>query len=231
MARRTRSRDDSRLHQSVAGKGRSASSQRWLQRQANDPYVGAAQRAGWRSRAAFKLIALDDKYKLLRPGARVVDLGAAPGGWTQVAARRIGADSGKGKLVAVDVLEMAPVPGATIVRLDFLADDAPARVKAVLDGPADVVLSDMAAASTGHRETDHLRSVNLVEAALGFACAVLRPGGAFVAKLLQGGGERDLLAEIARHFAAVRRVKPPASRQESAELYVVATGFEGPAQG
>jgi len=219
-------RPDSRLHQSVAGKGRTASSQRWLQRQANDPYVGAAQRAGWRSRAAFKLVEIDDKHRLLRQGARVVDLGAAPGGWTQVASRRIGADDGKGRLVAVDVLEMAAVPGAAIVQADFLAADAPARVKAALAGPADVVLSDMAGAATGHRETDHLRSLNLVEAALGFACEVLKPGGAFVAKVLQGGGERDLLAAIARHFATVRRVKPPASRQESAEFYVVATGFK-----
>lgn len=220
-------RPDSRLHQKVAGKGRTASSQRWLQRQANDPYVDAAQRAGWRSRAAFKLIELDDKHKLLRPGGRVVDLGAAPGGWTQVAAKRVGVDSGRGKLVAVDVIEMAPVPGATVVQVDFLADHAPAAVKAALAGPADVVLSDMAGSSTGHRETDHLRSLNLVEAALGFACEVLKPGGAFVAKVLQGGGERELLAAIGRHFAAVRRVKPPSSRQESAEFYVVATGFKG----
>jgi 23S rRNA (uridine2552-2'-O)-methyltransferase len=224
-------RPDSRLHQSVAGKGRTASSQRWLQRQANDPYVNAAQRAGYRSRAAFKLIELDDKYKLLRPGGRVVDLGAAPGGWTQVAAKRIGADDGKGKLVAVDILEMPPVPGAVIVQVDFLADAAPGSVKATLAGPADVVLSDMGGSATGHRETDHLRSLNLVEAALGFATEVLRPGGAFVAKMLQGGGERELLAGISRHFAAVRRVKPPASRQESAEFYVVATGFKGPVQG
>jgi 23S rRNA (uridine2552-2'-O)-methyltransferase len=222
-------RPDPRLHQSVASKGRTASQQRWLQRQANDPYVQAAQRAGWRSRAAFKLIELDDRHRLLRPGARVVDLGAAPGGWTQVAARRIGADSGKGRLVAVDVLEMAPVPGAVVLQADFLADDAPARVQAALAGPADVVLSDMAGSATGHRETDHLRQINLVEAALGFALEVLRPGGAFVSKVVQGGGERDLLAAIARHFTAVKRVKPPSSRQESAEFYVVATGFKGPA--
>ena len=220
-------RPDSRLHQSVAGKGRTASSQRWLHRQANDPFVDAAHRAGWRSRAAFKLIAIDDKYKLLRPGARVVDLGAAPGGWTQVSARRIGALDGKGRLVAVDVLEMPPVPGAVMVQVDFLADAAPATVKAALAGPADVVLSDMGGSATGHRETDHLRSLNLVEAALGFAAEVLRPGGAFVAKVLQGGGEQELLRTIGRHFAAVRRVKPPASRQESAEFYVVATGFKG----
>jgi 23S rRNA (uridine2552-2'-O)-methyltransferase len=220
-------RPDPRLHQTVASKGRTASSQRWLQRQANDPYVSAAQRAGWRSRAAFKLIELDDKYKLLRPGARVVDLGAAPGGWTQVAARRIGADAGKGRLVAVDVIETAPVPGAVIIQADFLADAAPAQVKAALAGPADVVLSDMAGSATGHRETDHLRSLNLVEAALGFALEVLKPGGAFVAKVLQGGGEQALLRSIQQHFASVRRVKPPASRQESAEFYVVATGFKG----
>jgi len=222
-----RDRPDSRLHQSVSAKGRSASSTRWLTRQANDPYVAAAKREGYRSRAAFKLVEIDDKYHLLRPGARVVDLGAAPGGWTQVAVARTRADRGQGAVVGADLLEMPAIAGATLLQLDFLADSAPAAVKAALAGPADVVLSDMAPSSTGHRETDHLRSLNLVEAALAFACEVLRPGGAFVAKLLQGGGERDLLQEIGRHFATVRRMKPPASRSESAEFYIVATGFKG----
>ncbi|MBL8835524.1 MAG: RlmE family RNA methyltransferase [Alphaproteobacteria bacterium] len=225
----TRDKPDPRLRQNVAAKGRTASSARWLTRQANDPYVDAAKRQGYRSRAAFKLIDMDSKYRLLRVGARVVDLGAAPGGWTQVAVARVGADRGQGKVVAADLLEIAPIPGATILKLDFLADDAVAVVKAALAGPADVVLSDMAPSSTGHREVDHLRILNLVEAALGFACEVLRPGGAFVAKLLQGGGEQALLKEIGRNFATVRRVKPPSSRSESSEFYVVATGFKAAA--
>ncbi len=210
---------------------RSLSSTLWLQRQLNDPYVAAARRDGWRSRAAFKLIEIDDKYRLLRPGQRLVDLGAAPGGWSQVAAARIGAEKGRGSVVAVDLLEMDPVPGVTFAQLDFLDHDAPDRVKAMLDGTADGVLSDMAANATGHRKTDHLKIVALVELAVAFAGEVLKPGGFFLAKVLQGGTEGMLLANLKRDFALVRHVKPQASRQDSSELYVLATGFRGTGSG
>jgi 23S rRNA (uridine2552-2'-O)-methyltransferase len=211
----------------VRGAGRSSSSTRWLQRQLNDPYVAEAQRLGYRSRAAFKLIQLDERFGLLKPGRRVVDLGAAPGGWTQVAVAATRADRGQGRVVALDVLEMAPLPGATIVRADFLDANAPAEIARALDGPADVVLSDMAAPATGHAKTDHLRIVALAEAALGFAEDVLAPGGAFVTKVFQGGAEAELLRRLRQLFASVRHAKPPASRAESAETYVVATGFRG----
>ncbi len=211
------------------GKSRSVSSKRWLERQLNDPYVARAKREGYRSRAAFKLLEIDDKHRLLRPGARVVDLGAAPGGWSQVAAHRVGAEQGTGRVVAVDVLEMEPIPGVAFMRLDFLGDDAPQRITDALGGGADLVLSDMAANATGHRRTDHLRIMGLVEAAAAFACEILSPGGAFLAKVIQGGTERTLLAALKRDFAEVRHVKPAASRSDSAELYVLATGFRKPA--
>ena len=208
-----------------SGKGRSLSSKLWLQRQLNDPYVARAKREGFRARAAYKLIEIDDKHRLLRPGARVVDLGAAPGGWSQVAARRVGA--GQGRVVAVDILEMAPVAGVDFIRRDFLDPGAADDIKARLGGPADVVLSDMAANATGHRKTDHLKIMALAEAAAEFARAVLAPGGAFLCKVLQGGTEATLLAALKRDFAVVRHVKPAASRTDSAELYLLATGFRG----
>lgn len=203
---------------------RTESSRKWLERQLNDPYVVQAKKEGWRSRAAYKLIEIDDKVKILTPGARVIDLGAAPGGWAQVAVKRIGP---KGRVVGLDLLPIEPVPGADLIELDFMDDSAPGRLREMLGGPADVVLSDMAANTTGHRQTDHLRIVGLVEAAAAFAVEVLAPGGAFVAKVFQGGTEGTLLAMLKRDFAQVRHVKPAASRAESAELYVVATGFRG----
>ncbi len=205
-------------------KGRSQSSARWLQRQLNDPFVAEAKRRGYRSRAAFKLVQIDEKHRILKPGARVVDLGAAPGGWSQVAAARCG---DAGQVVAVDLQDMEPIPGVDFVRGDFLEDSLPARLRDILAGPADLVLSDMAAPATGHGRTDHLRVVALAEAAFDFAKEVLAPGGAFVAKVLQGGTERALLDDLNRHFARVHHVKPPASRKDSAELFVVATGFRG----
>jgi 23S rRNA (uridine2552-2'-O)-methyltransferase len=210
---------------------RKASSTEWLERQLNDPYVAEARRLGYRSRAAFKLLQLDERFHLLKPGARVVDLGAAPGGWTQVAADRVGAGKGQGRVVGIDYLAMEPVPGAAVLELDFLAPEAPAALEAALQGPADLVLSDMAAPTTGHAATDHLRIMALAEAAYAFARTVLAPGGAFVAKVFQGGTERELLAELKRDFAAVRHAKPPASRAESAEVYVVAQGFRGAGPG
>ena len=205
-------------------KGRATGSQRWLERQLNDPYVRAAKEQGWRSRAAFKLIELDDRFKLIRPGARVVDLGAAPGGWTQVALKRGGA---RAKVVALDLLAMDPVPGATLLQGDFQDAAAEQAVLAALDGQADLVLSDMAPNTTGHGATDHLRIMALAELALDFAIRVLAPGGAFVCKVFQGGSERALLDALKQRFAAVRHAKPPASRKDSSELYVVATGFKG----
>jgi 23S rRNA (uridine2552-2'-O)-methyltransferase len=193
-----------------------------------DPYVLAAQRQGLRSRAAYKLMELDDRFHFLKPGARVVDLGAAPGGWSLVVAERVRAtasDSKAGRVIAIDLEEVAPIAGVAILHLDFLADDAPARLRAALGGSADVVLSDMAAPATGHTRTDHLRIMALLEAALDFALDVLVPGGAFIGKVLRGGAERPLLDALRRNFAEVRHVKPPASRKESAEIYVVALGF------
>ncbi|HXV22627.1 MAG TPA: RlmE family RNA methyltransferase [Alphaproteobacteria bacterium] len=210
----------------TAGK-RSASSTRWLARQLNDPYVAEAKRLGYRSRAAFKLAQLDDRFDLIRPGARIVDLGAAPGGWTQVAVERARSAMGQGCVVAVDLSPMEPVEGAQAVHLDFLAPETPSLIRAALGGPADLVMSDMAAPATGHSRTDHLRVMVLAEAAHAFAREVLAPGGAFVAKLLRGGADKQLLDALKRDFAAVRHVKPPASRTDSAEIYVVATGFRG----
>ena len=206
---------------------RSASSTQWLERQLNDPYVSEAKRLGSRSRAAFKLLQLDDRFHVLKPGARVVDLGCAPGGWAQVAAARVKAEAGRGRVVGIDLLPTDPIPGTVLLRQDFLAADAPEALRAALQGPADVVLSDMAAPATGHAATDHLRVMALAEAAWDFARAVLAPGGSFVAKVLQGGSERSLLEALKRDFATVRHAKPPASRSESAEIYVVAQGFRG----
>jgi 23S rRNA (uridine2552-2'-O)-methyltransferase len=202
-------------------RGRKLSSQRWLERQLNDPYVREARAKGYRSRAAFKLIELDRKFRFLRKGARVLDLGAAPGGWTQVAVAR-GA-----VVVAMDILPMEPLTGAVVLEADMLAAGTPARLKEALGGPADLVLSDMASPTTGHRATDHLRTVALLEAALELAGEVLAPGGAFIGKAFQGGATGALLARIKKSFREVRHVKPPASRAESVELYLVATGFRG----
>jgi len=204
---------------------RSHSSRLWLERQLNDPYVARARRQGFRARAAYKLIEIDDRHRLLKPGARVVDLGAAPGSWSQVAARRVGAAQGRGRVIAIDRLGMSPVAGVEFARLDFLDAGAPDAVKSLLAGAADVVLSDMAENATGHRRTDHLKIVALAEAAADFAREVLAPGGAFLCKVLQGGAETTLLAALKRDFAAVRHLKPTASRSESAELYLLATGF------
>ena len=206
-------------------KRRSHSSTLWLERQLNDAYVARARREGYRSRAAYKLIEIDDKVRVLKPGTRVVDLGAAPGGWSQVAAKRVGAQEGKGRVLAIDVLDMDALAGVDVMRLDFLDPAAPSLLKERLGGSADVVLSDMAANATGHRPTDHLRIMALVEAAAEFAGEVLAPGGAFIAKVLQGGTENALLAALKRDFAAVKHVKPAASRSDSSELYVVATGY------
>jgi 23S rRNA (uridine2552-2'-O)-methyltransferase len=209
------------------GKGRPLSSKLWLERQLNDPYVARAKAEGFRSRAAFKLAEIDDRHHLLKAGRSVLDLGAAPGGWSQVAARRVGAAEGRGRVVAVDLLPMDPIPGVAFAQLDFLDPAAPQAIRAMLGGPADVLLSDMAANATGHRRTDHLKIMALAEAAADFAREVIRPGGAFLAKVLQGGTEATLLADLKRDFAAVRHVKPAASRTDSAELYVLATGFRG----
>jgi len=216
-----------RLHVTVRTRGkRKLSSKLWLERQLNDPYVAQAKREGYRSRAAYKLIEIDDKYHLLKSGMAVVDLGAAPGGWSQVAAKRVGAP-GKGKVIAIDLLEMGEIAGVDFAQLDFLASDAPDKLIAMIGGRADVVLSDMAANTTGHRKTDQLRIVGLVEAAALFASEVLKPGGTFLAKVFQSGADAGLLAQLKRDFTGVRHVKPTASRQDSSERYVLATGFRG----
>jgi 23S rRNA (uridine2552-2'-O)-methyltransferase len=211
------------------GKSRSQSSKLWLERQLNDPYVARAKHEGMRSRAAYKLLEIDDRAHFLRKGARVVDLGAAPGGWSQVAARRVGAP-GHGRVVAIDVLPMDPIPGVDFAGLDFLDESAPAKLKEMIGGPADVVMSDMAANATGHAKTDHLKIMALVEAAADFAREVLTPGGSFLAKVLQGGTEAELLASLKRDYKTVKHVKPAASRANSAELYLLATGFRGEAR-
>ena len=217
-----------RLAVKVRAKGRTPSQVRWLQRQLTDPYVTEARRRGYRSRAAFKLAELDDRLHLLKPGVRVLDLGAAPGGWTQVAVARTRAGEPRGgQVLAVDREEMAPIPGARILAVDLLAEAAPGRIRAALGGPVDVVLSDMAPRATGHAATDHLRIVALAEAAAELALATLAPGGALIAKVWQGGAEAALLARLKRAFVKVRHMKPPASRAESAETFVVATGFRG----
>lgn len=213
-------------------KGRKLSSTLWLERQLNDPYVARAKREGYRGRAAYKIIELDDKYRFLKPGARVVDLGCAPGGWCQVAVARVnalGEARGKpqGRVLGVDLQEVEPIAGAELHQLDFLSEDADERVKEWLGGRADVVMSDMAAASSGHKGTDHLRIVTLVEAAAEFAFDVLEPGGSFIAKVLAGGAEQGLQAILKRNFTTVANVKPPASRSDSSEKFVVALGFRG----
>lgn len=205
-------------------KRRTLSSRTWLERQIRDPYVARAKREGFRSRAAYKLAELDDKYRLLKPGTRVVDLGAAPGGWSEIAARRVGAG---GRVLAIDILDMKPIAEVEFLKLDFLDATAPQRLKDLLGGQADLVLSDMAANATGHRQTDHIRIMALAEAAAHFAREVLAPGGSFLCKVLQGGTEVALLAELKRDFASVKHVKPPASRSDSAELYLLARGFRG----
>jgi 23S rRNA (uridine2552-2'-O)-methyltransferase len=203
---------------------RSHSSTLWLHRQLNDPYVAEAKRLGFRSRAAFKLQQLDDRFRFLRTGGRVLDLGCAPGGWLQIAAERVGA---KGRVVGIDLLPVDAVPGTTILLGDFLDEAAPGRLRAELGGPADVVLSDMAANTVGHTKTDSLRTMALAEAAAHFAAEVLAPGGSFVCKVLQGGTEKTLLDDLKRWFKEVRHVKPAASRADSSELYLVALGFRG----
>lgn len=202
-------------------KQRTASSARWLQRQLNDPYVQQAKADGWRSRAAYKLLQLNDRFHFLKPGQVVVDLGAAPGGWTQVALKL----NPSSRVIALDILEMEAIPGVDILQMDFLADEAPDRLRALAGGGVDVVLSDMAAPTTGHPATDHLRIIALADAALMFACDVLNPGGSFVCKVFQGGGQQDFLKTVKTRFATVRHAKPDASRKESAEMYLVASGF------
>ena len=209
-------------------RGRTTSQVRWLQRQLNDPFVAEARRRGYRSRAAFKLIGIDDKFHILKPGACVVDLGATPGGWSQVAAERTRAAEGEGRVIAVDIHSVEPIPGVTVLKQDFLEEGAEEAIREALGGrAADVVLSDMAAHATGHRQTDHLKVMALAEAAADFAERVLAPGGAFVAKVLRGGTETGLLERLKRSFRTVRHFKPEASRPDSAELYVIALGFRG----
>ena len=216
-----RGRRDLRVRVKTA-KGRKLSSTRWLERQLNDPYVQRAKADGFRGRAAYKIIEIDDKFRFLKPGSRIVDLGCAPGGWCQVAVK-----AGAEKVVGIDYLGMPPVPGAEVLELDFLDDEAPEKLKKLLGGEADVVLSDMAAPTTGHKSTDHLRIVALAETALDFAEDVLAPGGSFACKVFQGGAEGEFLTRLKRDFTSVKHAKPKASRAESAEMYVVATGFRG----
>lgn len=201
-------------------KGRKTSSTRWIERQLNDPYVTKAKQMGYRSRAAFKLLEMDEKYKLLKPGMAVVDLGAAPGGWCQVALERKCS-----KVVAIDLLPIDDLPGVIFMQQDFMEDDAPDKLKEALGGRADVVMSDMAHNTTGHRDTDHLKIMALVEAGYDFSCEILKHGGTYLAKTFQGGAENELLARMKIDFTTVRHVKPPASRQDSSEMYVLATGF------
>ena len=209
-------------------KRRTASSARWLARQLNDPYVVLSKKEGWRSRAAYKLLEIDEKFGLLAPGNRVVDLGCAPGGWCQVAAQKVRSTDADPRVVGIDYLEMASLAGVVFLQKDFLDDDAPAVLVEALGGEkADLVLSDMAAPATGHKKTDHLKIMHLCEVAIDFARTVLRPGGHFLAKVLRGGTENELLANLKRDFAVVAHIKPPASRADSAELYVIAKGFRG----
>jgi 23S rRNA (uridine2552-2'-O)-methyltransferase len=212
-------------------KGRKIGSTLWLQRQLNDPYVAKARAEGWRSRAAFKLLELDERYKLIKRGMRIVDLGAAPGGWSQVASKIVGTDHlGEPLIVGIDYLDMDAIPGVILLKKDFTDDDAPQMLIEAMGGhKADLVLSDMASPTTGHRPTDHLRIIHLVEIAAAFAIDVLAPGGTFVAKVFQGGTEHELLAELKRHFATTLHAKPRASRSDSAETYLIARGFKGKA--
>jgi 23S rRNA (uridine2552-2'-O)-methyltransferase len=206
---------------------RSNSSTRWLQRQLNDPYVRRAKKEGYRSRAAFKLIELDDKYKWLKPGKTVLDLGAAPGGWTQVAVDRLRSEPEKPLVIGVDILPMSPIGGSILLELDFMAEDAPQKIREHIPNGVDIVLSDMAPNTTGHAATDHLRIMAMLEAAYPFACEVLKKGGVFVAKVFQGGAERELLTQMKKDFEKVLHAKPKASRSDSSEMYVVASGFKG----
>jgi len=205
------------------GRGRTASSVRWLERQLNDPYVKQAKAEGYRSRAAYKLVELDERFGLLKGVKRVVDLGIAPGGWSQVVRRKVP----RAKVVGIDLLPTDPIDGVTILLMDFMDEEAPAKLREALGEPADLLLSDMAANTVGHPQTDHLRTMGLVEAGLEFAKEVLRPGGAYVAKVLAGGADNQLVAEMKRHFTTVKHAKPPASRKDSSEWYVVAQGFKG----
>ena len=206
-------------------KGRKPSSTRWLERQLNDPYVRRAKAENYRSRAAYKLLELDERFGLLKGAKAVVDLGIAPGGWSQVVRRRVP----QGKVVGIDLLPTDPIDGVAILQMDFMDEGAPDRLKEALGGDADLVLSDMAANTVGHQQTDHLRTMALVEAGLLFATEVLRPGGAYVAKVLAGGADNQLVAEMKRHFTTVKHAKPPASRKDSSEWYVIAQGFKGAA--
>jgi 23S rRNA (uridine2552-2'-O)-methyltransferase len=233
MAKKTSGRGQRDLKVKVrTARGRKASSTRWLERQLNDPYVARARREGYRGRAAFKILELDDRYRFLVPGARVVDLGCAPGGWTQVAVQRVNARTTRrgrpvGRVLGLDLQEVEPIPGADVWQADFLEAATEEAVKEWLAGSADVVMSDMAAPATGHRPTDHLRIVALFEAAASFAFDVLAEGGTFVAKVLEGGADAELQSLLKRRFRAVANVKPPASRADSSEKYVVATGYRG----
>ena len=209
-------------------KGRKLSSTRWLQRQLNDPYVVAAKKDGYRSRAAYKLIEIDEKFNLLKPGMTVVDLGCAPGGWAQFASKKVKSETGQNLVVGIDLLHVDPIPGVELIEGDFMEDDAPDIIKKALGGAGvDIVMSDMAASSTGHKQTDHLRIMGLCEVALDFAIEVLNPDGSFLAKVLQGGTENELLTTMKRDFSVVKHVKPKASRADSSESYVFATGFRG----
>jgi 23S rRNA (uridine2552-2'-O)-methyltransferase len=217
-----------RLRVTVKSAGRmKLSSKLWLERQLNDPYVQQAKRDGLRSRAAYKLIEIDDKYRFLKHGISVVDLGAAPGGWSQVAAKRVGSTDGKGSVTAIDLLEMPEIVGVNFAQLDFLQNGAPEKLLAMMGGKVDVVLSDMAANTTGHRKTDQLRIVGLVEDAAAFAADVLKPGGTFVAKVFQSGADATLMNQLKRDFVTVKHVKPASSRKDSSERYVLAMGFRG----
>jgi 23S rRNA (uridine2552-2'-O)-methyltransferase len=219
----SRGREDSIRRLNKTSKKRKPSSQAWLSRQLNDPYVKRAKDEGWRSRAAFKLIELDERFAFLAGSQRVIDLGIAPGGWAQVVRQRLP----KAAVVGIDLLEVEPIEGVTILQLDFMADEAPAALAEALGGAPDLVLSDMAANTVGHKQTDHLRTMGLVEAAAWFAVEVLEAGGAFVAKVFAGGTDAELLAMLKRHFRTVKHAKPPASRKGSSEWYVVAQGFKG----
>lgn len=210
----------------IKNSGLKNSSRRWLERHLNDPYVHRSKAEGYRSRSAYKLIEIDDRYKILKPGMKVIDLGAAPGGWCQVAAARVKSKDADPGVVGIDYLEMDSVPGAALLRLDFLDDSAPGRLIETLGGPPDMVLSDMAAPTTGHRRTDHIRTMHLCEVAADFAMAVLKPGGHFLAKTFQGGAEAELLDRLKKNFRSVHHVKPPASRDESVELYLLAKDFK-----
>lgn len=220
-----------RMRVQVKSAGRmKLSSKLWLERQLNDPYVQQAKKDGLRSRAAYKIIEMDDKHRFLKPGVSVVDLGAAPGGWSQIAARRVGSAEGRGQVIAIDLLEMPEIVGVTFAQMDFLDADAPAKLKEMMGGLADVVMSDMAANTTGHRKTDQLRIVGLVEDAAAFACDVLKPGGTFIAKVFQSGADATLMTQLKRDFATVKHVKPASSRKDSSERYVLAMGFRGTAE-